>query len=213
MKAQCAARFQPPSSSGAPAYPSPTRPRHHSVSKPWCRMLSCDEVWDALLRRDFGATTDSEALAVARTRVSAAAAADATAAPISTQNEPRQQEGGRAQAMYRQLSALRVCDRCQLEFREGRNGPASCRFHPGVMFSGGARNGNGLSWTCCNRRSPGVAMLQRHADGCTQTRHVSGRASLWRPHLKARRRRRGRAGGCSGWQEACLSSCFFLAPL
>lgn len=135
------------------------------VSKSWQRELSRNRLWSFFLKRDFP-NADHETLQLAAVKAQARGAAPEN----------------KALAIYKILAKLHVCSRCQLEFRDGDNSPHNCRFHPGVLFSGGVLNGSGLHWTCCNRRAHHVAMLQRHADGCTDTRHASD-DSLWMPHF------------------------------
>lgn len=138
-----------------------------SVSKTWLhRIRGCAELWEHFLRADFpGADTDTLSLASQK---------------AVHMLEGCGEEGVLAWYTYGLLARPRSCQRCQLDYRDGSNPTTACRFHTGVLFSGGQLNGTGLVWSCCNRRSYHTTTFQRHASGCTASRHVGGVGrSLW----------------------------------
>lgn len=149
-------------------------PRHplnnpYSVSKVHLeRIRGCAELWEYYVKQDFP-HADAQTLQLAKTRALHHAALRGDAATSTTE-----------WIMYGVLARQRSCQRCQLDYCDGNNTPHSCRFHTGVLFSGGRLNGNGLVWSCCNKRSYHTTTFQRHVNGCTASRHVGGAGrSLW----------------------------------
>lgn len=109
-----------------------------SVSKSWlARVRSATQLWEHFIRNDFPF-------------------ADAETLSLASQKALHMLEDERAHLawyMYGLLARPRSCQRCQLDYRDGANPVDACRFHTGVLFSGGRLNGNGLVWSCCNKRS------------------------------------------------------------
>lgn len=136
-----------------------------SVSKSWLRRLrGAQQLWEHFIRREFA--PDSETLTLATQK--AVHMMDEEGTPFITWYT------------FGLLARRRSCQRCQLDYCDGNNPPTACRFHSGVLFSGGRLNGNGLVWSCCNKRSYHTTTFQRHAMGCTASRHVGGVGrSLW----------------------------------
>ena len=137
-----------------------------SVSKTFHqRIRCCAELWEIFIRAEFP-EADQQTLSLATQK--------------ALHNLDSGDRAHLAWHTYGLLARPRSCQRCQLDYCDGNNPTTACRFHTGVLFSGGRLNGNGLVWSCCNRRSYHTTTFQRHASGCTASRHVGGVGrSLW----------------------------------
>ncbi|KAL4432179.1 hypothetical protein ABPG77_005941 [Micractinium sp. CCAP 211/92] len=136
-----------------------------------------DTPWREARRRDFPGA-DEGTVAVLRERIAFAGNGQQWGAERSLSLPS---VGGAERNVYTWLSKAYNCDRCGQEFTDATNTPASCSFHPGILFSGGQLNGAGLRFTCCNRRAHHIPNGSRDSNGCSAAFHAGGQ-SAWQRH-------------------------------
>ena len=134
----------------------------YRVSKTWQSLSHSENLWQALIERDYKHKSDP-----------------ATFAAAILHTDPN-----RSKDTYTLLARKRICMRCKNAFKDGENTPVACNYHPGLLFSGGQLNGAALRFTCCSRRAHHVPTAGRDANGCKASYHVESLGqgdSIWSP--------------------------------
>jgi len=132
-----------------------------AVCRAWRSLIADENIWEQLIQAHFP-NVDSETLSRAYKNPPSHGRTGAKTTCVS-------------RIAYSRLQRRHVCRFCGKIFRDGTNQRVSCRFHPGILFSGGHHNGIRITWLCCSRHGSkwGQSRADMYSNGCAGRYHYS----------------------------------------